>query len=332
MTHALPAPPRSPSLATPLALAVLAGACAPDFADLVPRTVDEDPSLPALELAGTRLHLATYGAPTRGVVIGLHGGPGGDHRSLASLATLADDGYLVVLWDQRGAGLSRRHACEDVTARQYLRDLEAVVDRFAPAGAAPLFFVGHSWGAMYATWYVNEHPERARGAVLLEPGGLTSGEVAEFFGRLLERAAFSEEMNDSLWMSGLLTPDSHARADLQAAGQFAAASEALGMSQAEPAPFWRAGGIAARCLPASQRDFDWTTRLTEFPHEVLFLTGDRNQVLRYDHVRARAAHYPRARITVIPGVGHDLHWAARERFLGLTREYLAEQVAAGGGR
>lgn len=167
----------------------LASGCADDFSDLVRPTVDDDPSLPAADLNGTRLHLTTHGEPGRPVVIVLHHGPGGDHRGLQPMAALADAGFFVVLWDQRGSGLSRRHGCDTLTADRYLGDLEALVDRYAPVGGPPLFFLGHSWGAMYATWYMNEHPDRARGAVLIEPGGLTAAEVKEHFTALLKESA-----------------------------------------------------------------------------------------------------------------------------------------------
>ena len=54
--------------------------------NLVPRTVAEDANLPAIEMNGSRFHLETFGDPTSPVVVFLHGGPGGDYRSLLRLA------------------------------------------------------------------------------------------------------------------------------------------------------------------------------------------------------------------------------------------------------
>src|SRR5262245_39567974 len=97
--------PSIPSLISAFAVCAVA-ACTGDYSDLVPKTVDEDPSLPSLEISGTRLHLETFGTPGNPVVIVLHGGPGADYRSLLPLSALADDGFFVVFWDQRGTGLS----------------------------------------------------------------------------------------------------------------------------------------------------------------------------------------------------------------------------------
>ena len=53
--------------------------------NLVPKTVDEDPTIPSVALAGTVFHVETYGDPTKPVIIFLHGGPGSDFRELLRL-------------------------------------------------------------------------------------------------------------------------------------------------------------------------------------------------------------------------------------------------------
>src|SRR5262245_58383095 len=81
---------------------------------LVPRTVTEDRALQALDLSGTRVHVRTMGNPKGRVLIVLHGGPGDDFVYMLPLAgraagkSLTDD-HLLVFWDQRSSGLSRRH-------------------------------------------------------------------------------------------------------------------------------------------------------------------------------------------------------------------------------
>src|SRR3569832_2699526 len=101
--------------------------------NLVPRTVDEDPAIPSLALAGTIFHYETLGDPSKPVVIFLHGGPGGDYRGLMRLIDRHDgyaltDDHFVVMWDQRGSGLSRRHDCGAYTLDGVDADLDAVVD------------------------------------------------------------------------------------------------------------------------------------------------------------------------------------------------------------
>jgi proline iminopeptidase len=56
-----------------------------DPGNLVPLTVAEDTSLPAIEMNGSRFHLETFGNPVNPVIIFLHGGPGSDYRSMLTM-------------------------------------------------------------------------------------------------------------------------------------------------------------------------------------------------------------------------------------------------------
>src|SRR5262249_37227022 len=139
--------------------------------NLVPKTVDEEPSLPAIEINGTKVHAETFGDPAAPVIIILHGGPGKDYRGYLRLrqpgdGTRLEDRHFVVFWDQRGTGLSRRHDEREITQAAYDADLEALVDKFSPG--RPVVFIGHSWGGMYATRFIGLHPERVAGAVLMD--------------------------------------------------------------------------------------------------------------------------------------------------------------------
>ena len=148
--------------------------------NLVPATVDEDPSLPSIQIAGTLFHSEAFGDPADPMVMVIHGGPGADYRGLLPLQALAADGYYVVFWDQRGAGLSQRHNASTYSFDLYLEDLRLVLEHYSSAPDQPVVFIGHSWGAMYATWFVNEYGDyggRIRGAILSEPGAFTKAQL-----------------------------------------------------------------------------------------------------------------------------------------------------------
>lgn len=63
---------------------------------LVPRTVDEDPSLPSITVNSTMLHAEAFGNPEDPMIVVIHGGLGGDYRSLLCCRDLVDEGYYVV--------------------------------------------------------------------------------------------------------------------------------------------------------------------------------------------------------------------------------------------
>jgi len=67
-----------------------------------------EPTEGYVKTLGFDLFYRSYGRPTKGTVLCLHGGPGATHDYLLSLEDLAQFGYRVVLIDQLGCGKSAR--------------------------------------------------------------------------------------------------------------------------------------------------------------------------------------------------------------------------------
>lgn len=315
-----------------LALALCATACMdPDApGNLVPATVEDDPSLPRIEVNGTMLHAEAFGDPSAPMIVMLHGGPGGDYRSLLPYRALADDGYYVVFWDHRGSGLSKRHAASSYTLDLYLEDLRQVIEHFSSSSAQPIVFVGHSWGAMYATWFIDEHGDyggRVAGALLSEPGAFTSDGLEDYLARLLPPWGYtSEELNDVLWSDQFMSPSHQARADFMQAIKVLPGSPREHNDPNNPAPFWRKGAVVnSRIMElALDRGFDWTTHLGGFPHKVLFLRGELNENMPLAHQQELASHYASSEVITVLGAGHDAIWEKQAEFLVHIRAYLAE--------
>ncbi len=159
--------------------------------ELVPKTVTNDPTLPSFTLSdGTKLHLETFGDPVKPVLIVLHGGPGNSYKPYLKWKSLSDD-YFMVYWDQRGAGLSERVPNKELTGPHYLKDLVEIGDHFSPTNK--FYLIGHSWGGAYASYYVQNYPERVEKLVLLEPGPMnkpamenTPAAAVDFFSKALQ--------------------------------------------------------------------------------------------------------------------------------------------------
>ena len=300
--------------------------------NLVPPTVAEDASLPAIDLRGSRFHLETFGDPANPVIIFLHGGPGGDYRSLLHMSEPHDgyrltDEYFLVYWDQRGAGLSMRHDKDVLTLDVYVDDLHALVERYAPG--RQVFLIGHSWGGMYATQYINAHPDRVAGAILLEPGPLDGATYERIKDDVFDLDLGAEWLNDFAWNGQFLSPDDHARMDYE---------RMLGLKDAQPrfhqrwdvdpAPSWRLGAAVNRYLTEDGQDangvavYDFTTDLARFPTPVLFIAGSWSEVLGDAFQREQMPQYPAASLAVIDGAGHDLEWTHTAAVLVLVRDYL----------
>ena len=98
--------------------------------NLVPKTVTGDASIPAIDMNGARFHAETFGTPTDPMVVMLHGGPGADYRSMLNAKALANDGYFVIFYDQRGSGLSQREDKNRYSIQLMLDDLGAVISHY----------------------------------------------------------------------------------------------------------------------------------------------------------------------------------------------------------
>src|SRR5258705_8025724 len=105
--------------------------------NLVPRTANEDSSIPQLSVNGSNFHVETFGDPSAPVIIALHGGPGGAYRGLLRLRDPVNGGrledrYLMVFWDQPGAGLRQRHPLGPISGEAYDTDLPSLIHKFSP--------------------------------------------------------------------------------------------------------------------------------------------------------------------------------------------------------
>lgn len=140
------------------------------FEQLVPRTVSDDNSLPSFTLSnGIKLHLETFGNPNDTMLLILHGGPGGDYQGLLNLQSLSNN-FFVVFFDQRGSGLSQRLPKEQLRADLMLNDINEIKQYFSPNNK--IYLLGHSWGGVLASYYVQQYPNNVSKLLLAEPGAL----------------------------------------------------------------------------------------------------------------------------------------------------------------
>ncbi len=126
---------------------------------LVPPTADQDPLLPQIEItvAGQprKIHLESFGNPSNPVLLVLHGSLG-DYRSFLPYQVLSNQ-YFVVMWDQRGNGLSERISEREISAEYVVEEINRIKERYSPNQPVTLF--GHSFGAMYAALYISTYPQ-----------------------------------------------------------------------------------------------------------------------------------------------------------------------------
>lgn len=115
-----------------------------------------------LEINGTSLFYKTMGSGEPIVV--LHGGPGFDHRQFLPYIWELAERHKVILYDQRGTGLSSGPIdSTSISIDSFVADIEAVRDAF---GIERMNLLGHSWGGILAMHYGIRHPENLRSLIL----------------------------------------------------------------------------------------------------------------------------------------------------------------------
>jgi proline-specific peptidase len=113
--------------------------------------------------AGHEIYYRLFGAGAE-TLVGLHGGPGADHRYLARLGELAGDGVQVLLYDQLGSGKSDVPDDPSLwTVPRFVAELETVRTEL---GLERVHLLGQSWGGMLALQYALDHPEGVKSLVL----------------------------------------------------------------------------------------------------------------------------------------------------------------------
>lgn len=119
--------------------------------------------LERVELNGRGQWITIRGKDTdKPVLLFLAGGPGG--TQLAATRKMLgglEDHFVVVNWDQPGAGKSYRAAdFGTLTPQQYLDDAHELTlylrERF---GQDKIYLLGESWGSLMGVWMVQAHPE-----------------------------------------------------------------------------------------------------------------------------------------------------------------------------
>lgn len=294
---------------------------------LVPKTVDQDQTLPSISVNGTQLHAETFGNSDSAMVIFLHGGPGADYQNGLAVKQLAGNGYYVVFYDQRGSGLSKRHKKESFTIQQMFDDLSAVIQHYRTSPTQKIFLFGHSWGAILAAGYINQNPSKISGVIFAEPGGFTWENLQQYGERTRKLKLFAEATSDALYIDQFLTgkENEHEILDykLNVSSSFTyQKGNTEGIEGASP--IWRNGAVVLSSLGkiAEKDGYDFTTNLNQYTTKVLFLYGELNTAYGLEFAQKEAQYFPNKQITLINGTGHEMIYFKWNNVFPVALTYL----------
>ncbi|GAB3577810.1 alpha/beta hydrolase [Calidifontibacter terrae] len=228
---------------------------------------------------------------------------------------LRDAGYRVVLWDQRGHGLSERGEPTSYTIAQLGSDLHEVIAQEVPEG--PLLLIGHSMGGMAIMALAEQFPEliaeRVVGIGLLctTAGGLSTHDFG--FGKQI--GAVVHRVGPTA-MNGLGTRQKLVDLALRAGRDvesFFVHRYSFGSDV--PLSLVRYTGDMIFATPMSVisaflptlLDHERVEVLQQFDGiETLVLHGDRDMIVPVAHAAEMIDHMPHAEYVVVRGAGHML--------------------------
>ncbi len=136
------------------------------------------------KVLGYGLFYRSFGRPTKGTVLCLHGGPGASHEYLLPIADLAQFGYRVVMFDQLGCGHSERpRGTRLYTVAHNVEEVEGI-RRALKLGHVHLF--GSSYGGALVLATALKYQRNLRSLVIASGLASTPLTVREMW-RLIDR-------------------------------------------------------------------------------------------------------------------------------------------------
>lgn len=281
--------------------------------NLVPETVDQDTGLPSIHVNGTHLHSEALGNKDSAMIVVIHGGPGSDYRYMLNCKEFANQGYRVIFYDQRGSGLSKRHPGNSYSIQIMIDDLDAVINYYKTSATQKVFLLGHSWGAMLASIYVNAgNAAKIDGLLLAEPGGLIWEDVMNYSSGIQSFGFFSEELNDATYMDQFISAkeDEHAVLDYKRLLMVEGSDpkkDPTGNTEGYQL-IWRLGAVAYHSLfeIGKRENPDWTTNLHLFTQKVLFVYSERNRFYGLKYAEKVSSPFPNVELFKNLDAGHDM--------------------------
>ena len=262
-----------------------------------------------VQVEGTRIrYIETgHGIP----VVLLHGLGASMYAWRKNLAPIAEAGFRVIAFDNRGFGYSDEPAT-GYDNESYVQLTVALLDSLQIADAV---LVGHSMGGAIAAQVAIEHPERVRGLVLIGSAGLGAREpialrIASW--PLVGRAAVAlrgRGMTARLLKATYADPKKVTEADVD---QYYAPTVQSGY------------GRALRSVLREFRFDALQSRLEHVAASTLVLWGEEDRLVPIGLGRAIAIGIPRAAFLSVPRAGHSVQEEAPDEVNRLVIKFLRE--------
>lgn len=277
-----------------------------------------------VEVSGGRLHVVELvpgqsAAADEPAIVLLHGASGNLEDMRLALGDALAQRWRVILIDRPGRGWSDLGIADSSPARQAALIHEAL----AALGVRRAVLVAHSWAGALATAYAIDHPQDVAGLVLLAPtthpweGGISwyyTLTTAPLLGPLFAHTL-------ALPIGSLLIH--HAAASVFAPQPLPPnyLSRTTTPLILRPSAFLSNARDVADLKDNLKRQ---SPRYHEIKAPTVIFAGDQDLTVSLKiHAQALAAQIPRARLEILPGIGHMPHHARPDRVAAAVAEVAA---------
>ncbi len=275
-----------------------------------------------------RLHFVDWGNRTAPPLLLVHGGR--DHcRNWDAVALALREDWHVIAPDLRGHGDSGWSAEGHYGMNGYIYDLAQLIHQ---QNLAPVTILAHSLGGNIALRYTGIYPESVRRLVAIEGLGLAPKLQAERSGRPLEtrmQVWIDEQRELAGRMPRRYKTIEEAFGRMQDENKHLSPEQARhltvhGTNQNEDGTYsWKFDNYVRSWppsdIPASELHRLWG-RIT-CPTLLVYGTESWATDPRTD---GRAAHFNSAEVVAVEGAGHWVHHDQLEKFLSLTKAFIAQ--------
>ena len=119
-----------------------------------------------LSFGQNKFYSKAYGDSTNKAIIFLHGGPGYNAVSFefSTAQKLADNGFYVIVYDQRGCGRTKPDTNSIYTFKEAFEDLLNIYNKYNVKSAT---LIGHSFGGTIGILFSKSYPEKVANLILL---------------------------------------------------------------------------------------------------------------------------------------------------------------------
>lgn len=310
--------------------------------NLVPKTVDQDSSIPAINLNGAKLHAQAFGPVDSTLIIVLHGGPGANFKYLLNCKSLADKGYRVVFYDQIGSGLSERFnkewylsLGENAIEETFNKELKGVIDHYKTHASQKVVLLTQSWGSMLGTAFAGKYPNTIQGLILAEPGGFKWDDVMEYVRNSRSFNYWSETLNDATYLDQFITSkeNQHNILDYKM-GLISSSNDIIGDIKSNlgaNGTYYknvRNGAVisAAMFELGIKYNFDFSQGISQFNNKVLFFYSSNNKAYSDSWAEKISSVFINKELVKVNGVGHSGMFDQIDTWTNFTEPRVIEYI------